>query len=58
VVIVTRLVRWVDSDGAYVAGALSGAIWGATAYRVGGAWCLAAMCVVWAAFAARSWRMR
>lgn len=54
----SRLMRWVDSDGAYAAGALSGAIWGAAAYRVGGAWCLAAMFVVWAAFAARSWRMR
>lgn len=52
------LMRWVDSGGAYVAGALSGAIWGACAYRVGGAWGLAAMLVVWVAFAARSWRMR
>jgi hypothetical protein len=52
------LMRWVDSDGAAAAGVLSGAIWGAAAYRVGGAWCLAAMFVVWVAFAARSWRMR
>jgi hypothetical protein len=49
---------WRPEDVAGVAGALSGAVWGATAYRVDGAWCLAAMCVVWAAFAHQSWRMR
>lgn len=52
------LTRWLDSDGAPLAGALSGAVWGLVAYREGGAWCLAAMFVVWAAFAVRSWRMR
>jgi hypothetical protein len=55
---VATLSDWRPEDAAGVAGALSGAIWGATAYRVGGAWGLAAMFVVWVAFAARSWRMR
>jgi hypothetical protein len=55
---VAALSGWRPEDVAGVAGALSGAVWGLTAYRVGGAWGLAAMFIVWAAFAARSWRMR
>ncbi len=49
---------WRPEDVAGVAGALSGAVWGIVAYRAGGAWGLAAMFIVWAAFAARSWRVR
>jgi len=55
---VGSLSLWRPEDVAGVAGALSGAVWGLVAYRVGGAWCLAAMFIVWAAFAHRSWRMR
>jgi N-acetylneuraminic acid mutarotase len=55
---VAALSDWRPEDVAGVAGAFSGAAWGVVAYRGGGAWSLAAMFIVWVAFAHRSWRMR